>query len=97
MFKFRKHLGIPYQVQGYIHFKSHNYHRLSDHERSEIDELCHLAGGEYEAALRRFLITDVTATKVCIDYFLSKATLYRCVDKYYKMFAERMTNKEQGD
>ena len=90
MFKFRKNLKISYQKQGYIHFTSHNYSKLKKADKDVIDELCRVAGGEYASALKRFMTTDTTAMAVCIDYFLSKATLYRCVDRYFKLYAERI-------
>lgn len=90
MFKFRKKLNVSYQKQGYIYFTSQNYKKLNEDTKDTIDELCHIAGGEYEKALKRFVTTDVTATAVSIDCYVSKATLYRCVDRYIKLFAERI-------
>ncbi len=90
MFRFRKKIGVSYQKQGYIYFKSHRYHKLSAAERLEIDELCILAGGEYEKALKRFVTTDKSVQQVCNECYVSKATLDRCVSKYIKLFAKRL-------
>ena len=88
IFRFKKKLKVSYQKQGYIHFFSHNYKKLSAKEKNKIDKLCSLAGGEYSEALKRYMTTDVTDVQVCLEYYISKATLYRCVDKYIKLFAD---------
>lgn len=90
MFRFRKNLKVSYQKQGYIHFVTRQYYKLKKEERAEIDELFRLAGGEYFEALKRIMTTDVSIYRVCDEMYLSKATLCRCINRYIKLFAERI-------
>ncbi len=86
MFKFKAGINASYERQGYIYFKSLNYKMLSQKEKSAIDKLCISVGKEYSDALFKFVTTDTTATKICLEYYISKATLYRIVKRYYETF-----------
>lgn len=86
MFKYKPGIKVSYERQGYIYFKSRSYNTLDSEEQSVIDKLCREIGGEYSSALFAFVTTDASATKISIDYYLSKATLYRLVKEYYEKF-----------
>lgn len=86
MFKYKPSIRLSYERQGYIYFKSLSYNTLRESEREAIDELCQKAGGEYREALFKFVTTDTSATKICMEHYLSKATLYRLVKRYYETF-----------
>ena len=72
--------------QGYIYYYSQLYNMLPDQQRHVIDSCCKQAGGEYEQALKQYVTTDWTSTKICMTYYISQSTLERCVQKYYRVF-----------
>ena len=86
MFKFKPGINVSYERQGYIYFKSLSYATLPKSEKEAIDELCQRVSGEYKDALFKFVTTDISATKICMENYLSKATLYRLVKRYYEEF-----------
>lgn len=85
---FRRKAGVnrPYEEQGYIYFKSRMYQRLPEKDKKMIRDLCAECAGDYFTALFRFVTTDDTATKICMEEYVSRSTLYRCVRKYYGRF-----------
>ena len=90
MFKYKPGISVSYARQGYIYFKSLSYNTLSRSEREAIDELCLRVGGEHREALFTFVTTDTSATKICMENYLSKATLYRLVKRYYEEFPNKL-------
>ncbi len=90
MFRYKPGIDVGYDRQGYIYFLSRKYRELEPERRRTIDELCRRYGGEYWKALREFLTTDRTATEICGKHYLSRATLYRCVKRYYEGFPEEL-------
>ena len=55
-------------------------------KKEKIRQLCREAGGENSQALLAFVTSDKSATEVCMAHFISKATLYRAVQRYYEGF-----------
>ena len=55
-----------------------------------IRDMCLAAGGEYHRALLEFVTTDTSATSICLRHYISKATLYRAVRKYYEGFPDKL-------
>jgi len=86
MFRVKRGVHQDYNRQGYIYFVSRNYRNLPEKMKKRIRELCDEAGGEYANAVMRFVTTDETATKIEMEYYCSRATLYRAVRKYYRIF-----------
>lgn len=72
------------EEQGLIYYTARNYRSQPERVRRYIDELCLEAGGEYAAALKAFVTTDRGATSVCMEFYISKATLYRAVRRFYE-------------
>lgn len=90
MFRFKPGINLGYERQGYIYFVSRKYKELEPGKRRAIDELCRRSGGEYWKALREFVTTDNTAATVCQRHYISKATLYRAVKRYYEGFPKEL-------
>ena len=88
MFRFKKSVPVDYDLQGYIYFTSRLYKQLPPEQQHWILNFCTEAGGEYYQALFEFVTSDVGATAVCRNHFLSQSTLERIVRKYYTLFAE---------
>lgn len=88
MFRYKKSVGVPYERQGYIYFKSLCYGQLPAEQRARLRKLCLQAGGEYRNALLEFVTTDAGATEVCMKHHLSRSTLERAVRRYYQQFPE---------
>lgn len=86
MFRFKSGIKVGYIRQGYIYFVSLLYGELDKERRRVIDSLCRECGGEYWRALREFVTTKTSATKICDEYFLSESTLHRAVRRYYEGF-----------
>lgn len=90
MFRYKKALGVSYERQGYIYFLSRRYAELPAWQQERIRQLCDEAGGEYSAALMEFVTTDRGATEICMEHYLSEATLHRLVKKYYEGFPKKL-------
>lgn len=90
MFRFKSGVNVDYNRQGYIYFVSRLFKELPQAEKQKILNLCMLCGGEYYQALFEFVTTDVTATALCMKYYISRATLYRAVRKYYEEFQQNL-------
>ena len=90
MFRFKKSIPVEYDVQGYIYFASRRYADMPQRERKRIEELCELAGGQYQHALFEFVTTDTGAAAVCAKHFISESTLERIVRNYYIAYAKRL-------
>lgn len=89
MFRYKRGIKVDYDQQGYIYFTSRLYRQLSPGDRKKIRELCRECGGEHEQALFEFVTTDATATAITMKYYISRATLYRAVRKYYTRFPKK--------
>jgi len=87
-FKFKRGIDVSYDRQGYIYFLCRNFRILPEEKKKKIRELCRSAGGEYRQALFRFVTTDDRATKICIEEYLSEATLWRAVKRFYESFPD---------
>lgn len=90
MFRFKNGVKVGYNRQGYIYFVSRMYEELSDEDKQTILNLCIEHGGEYYQALLDFVTTDTTATAVTLKHYISRATLYRIVKKYYENFPAKL-------
>ncbi len=86
MFRYKKSVGIPYERQGYIYFKSLLFETMSEEDRERIRAICKEAGGEYETALMRFVSTHEGAVKICMEFHISRSTLERAVRRYYRLW-----------
>ncbi len=83
-FKYRKKIRRSYIEQGTVFFTCRRYDKLDRGEREKIDALIYRAGGEYANPLRAYLLTDAGWTEVCQKYYISDATLYRAVRRFYE-------------
>lgn len=90
MYRYKRGVNADYNRQGYIYFLSRQYAKLSREKQAEILRLCREAGGEYARALFEFVTTDTTAAAICMRHYISKATLYRTVKKYYEEFPKEL-------
>lgn len=90
MFRYKSGIKVPYKRQMYIYSISRLYNELDEKSQAKIRELCAEYGGEYERALFEFVTTDTTATALEMKYYLSRATLYRAVRKYYQNFPKQL-------
>lgn len=88
MYRYKRGVKADYNRQGYVYFVSRRFEHLTPARQRKIRELCADAGGEYEDALFEFVTTDKTATAICMKHYVSKATLYRAVKRYYEAFPE---------
>ena len=89
MFRFKSGVNADYDRQGYIHFTSRQYKRMSKEDQKKIIELCKDSGGEYCDALLEFVTTEISVTALTLKHYISKATLYRLVKKYYENFPDK--------
>lgn len=87
-FRAKRGVDLPEDEQAYIWAVSRLYRKLGRTEREKIRTLCEKSAGEYSRALLEFVTTDQTATAICLKHSISRATLYRCVQRYYEGFAE---------
>ena len=85
-FKIKSGVNLSYEEQAYIWAYSRLYKRLCAAERAKIRALCQKSAGAYAEALLDYVTTDDTATRICLRHNISRATLYRCVQKYYMGF-----------
>ena len=90
MFRFKRGVQVDYNRQGYIYFVSRQYKELPKEDQRKIVNLCLLHGGEHYQALFDFVTTDTTATAITMKYYISRATLYRAVCKYYEGFPKKL-------
>lgn len=90
MFRYKRGVNVTYNRQGYIFFVSRMYNELPEHSKELIMALCHSEGGQHWQALHEFVTTDATATALCMKHYISKATLYRVVRRYYEAFPEKI-------
>lgn len=90
MFRFKSGVRADYNRQGYIYFLSRRYKELPDEDQKKIKALCLKFGGEHHRALFEFVTTDTTATALSLKYYISRATLYRAVRKYYEGFPDKL-------
>ena len=86
MFRYKKGVKVGYNRQGYIYFTSLLYRELPQEKRNIIDELCKKCGGDYEDALKRYVTTSDSVTKITMECYVSRTHLYRAVKKYYEAF-----------
>lgn len=90
IFRYKRGVKADYNRQGYIYFVSRRYKELSESDRKKIRDLCEIYGGEHHKALFEFVTTDTTATALTMKHYISRATLYRAVRKYYEGFPEKL-------
>ena len=87
-FKYKRGIRVDYDRQGYIFFLCRRFRTLPQEKRDRIRALCRSAGGEYAQALFRFVTTSERASKICMEEYISEATLYRYVKRFYEAFPE---------
>lgn len=90
MFRYKPAIPLSYDRQGYVHFQSRLYAELSEKDRARIRKLCQEAAGQHWRALLEFVTTDNGATRIEQKYYVSRATLYRYLQKYYVMFPKKL-------
>ena len=91
-FKFLPSVGVPYVDQGRIFFHCRDYKNLSERDRLAIDRIClKAAGGDrtYAEALKEFMTTGRDFNRVCMDHYISAATLDRMRKKFFLIFTEQ--------
>lgn len=86
MYRFKQGVKVKYDRQGYIYFVSRLYKDLPEEKRAAIRQHCRDCAGEYHKALFEFVTRDTTATAIELKYYISRATLYRVVRRYYEEF-----------
>ena len=91
MFKKRKGIDVPYNMQGYIYFNCINLGKI-DMPKSMVDKiynLCEKATPEHSDALFEMLTTDCKEKNVhaiAIKHFISESQLYYYRKKFYEMW-----------
>lgn len=90
MFRYKKSIPVPYDRQGYIYFQSRLFRDLSKTDQDRIIRLCKESAGQYWRALLEFVTTSADATYIEQKHHLSRATLYRCVHRYYVRFPTKL-------
>ncbi len=90
MFRFKSGVDVTYNRQGYIYFTSRLYKELAEEDQQKILNLCLECGGPYYQALFEFVTTDASATAITLKHSISRATLYRTVQKYYEGFPDKL-------
>lgn len=90
MFRYKKSVPLSYNRQGYVYFQSLLYKELPSRERQKIEQLCKDAAGQYWRAVLEFVTTSANATYIETHHHLSRATLYRYVQKYYMIFPRKL-------
>ena len=81
--RYKRSIPVSRERQRKIWEVSRAYDRLAFGLRARIDALCREVGGEHAAAVLDFVGSDAGATQVCMRRWLSRATLYRAVRRYY--------------
>ena len=89
-FRYKRGLGVEYDLQGYIYFQTRRYNKLPEWEQENIKKLCCSAACENHAALFEFLTTDANGVYITQKYYIAPATLYRAVRKYYRAYAKML-------
>ena len=89
-YRFKRGVRVSADRQMYVYSVSRLYKELPKTDREKIKDLCDKCGGEHSPALFEFVTTDTTATALEMKYYLSKATLYRIVKKYYENFPKKL-------
>lgn len=90
-FKYLPSINVPYVDQGRIWFACRDYKNLSERDRLAIDRACQKAAGgdkAYEEALKAFLTTGRDFQRVCMDHYMSAASLDRLRKKFFRIFYE---------
>ena len=90
MFRFKKGVPLSYNRQGYVYFQSLLYKELPSKDRQKIDGLCKEVAGQYWRAVLEFVTTSANATYIEQKHHISRATLYRYVQKYYVSFPRKL-------
>lgn len=87
-FRYVKSSRLSYKRQGLVWFQCQNYKRLSKREQEKIRRAAERAGGEHAAAILDYMTTDASWRWVCVNHFISDATLQRIRKKFYEEFAK---------
>lgn len=89
MFRYKRGINVPYEMQGYIHFCCRRFYDLPTQRQDAIWDLCRKAGGEHTDALFEFVTTQDTATAICQRHFIaSRTSLYRVVKRFYESWPD---------
>ncbi|MCI8387110.1 MAG: hypothetical protein HFE63_01420 [Clostridiales bacterium] len=73
--------------QGLIFYINRNYYRFSEKKQQLLDRQYERIGGEYANALRRYMLTADTMTKICFEeHIASPSTIYPLVRRFYEEF-----------
>ena len=90
MFRYKRGIDLSYERQGYVYFSSRSYAELPAKSQAAIRAMCEEHGGAHSTALFEFVTTDATATALMMKHYISKATLYRAVKRYYEGFPKKI-------
>ena len=86
MFRVKQSIPLPEARQGYIYYAMQRYAEMPQRKREIVDNLIEVCGGEYANALLVYLTTDESIEKICMRYYVSRQTLFRCARKFYMRF-----------
>lgn len=86
MFRYKKSVPVSYARQGYVYFKSLCFRELPEAEKRKIVSLCKDVAGDRKEALFQFVTTDAGAENICMRHHISRRTLERYAQEYYKRF-----------
>lgn len=95
MFRFKRGIDVGYDLQGYIYFYSRLAGELGMAAEQRVLNLCIRCGGEYHRALWEYVTSDRGAVAVCMRHYLSEATLFRLVKRYYEEFADELMSGQE--
>lgn len=85
-FKRLRGVSKSYDEQGQIFFACRNFASQPKKMQEKIRRLCDKAGGEYREALFRFLTTNISWQRTCMEFYISEATLCRIRRRFYELW-----------
>ena len=93
MFKKRRGIKLPYNVQGLIYFTCMNIRSLPIEKQTRILNLCYEVAGEHGEALYTMLTDDTKNIHgVAMQYYISESQLYAYRRKFYEKFETVITD-----
>ena len=92
----KKKIYVPYlkgckkteKEQGLIYFTCLTYDTQPKRTREKIDQLCRAAGGQYEDALKEFLLKAdrYKCERIAAEHYCSPNTLWACRRRFFNMW-----------
>ena len=85
MFKKRRGIHIPYELQGLIYFTCVNHKDMPDEIQDKIHRLCQEVGKEYADVLYKVVTDNKRSIRsLAMEYHISETQLYHYRKKFYE-------------